>query len=72
MKPMHRNLVAAVRWDYEIGLLSRADLARKYRAVLGLSSVYDIAARRIYPEIKSVRHATAWCKLSWAPGRAGA
>lgn len=65
MKPMHTRLVAAVRWDYEIGLMSCADIARKYHQVMHHSTVYNICSRDIYPHVAPVRHALAWAKQSW-------
>ena len=65
MKSIRPRLVAAVRWDYEIGLMSRADLVRKYHMVLGLTSVYAICNGTLQPGVASARHALAWCKRSW-------
>lgn len=62
---MHRNLVAAVRWDYEVGLQSQAEIARKYRQVMHSTTVYDICAGRIYADVAPVRNNLAWAKLSW-------
>lgn len=62
---MHRNLVAAVRWDYEVGLQSQAEIARKYRLVMHATTAYDICARRIHPDVVPVRNNLAWAKLSW-------
>ena len=65
MKPMHPRLVAAVRWDYEIGLLSQAEIARKYRLVMHATTAYDICARRIHPDVVPMQNPVAWAKLSW-------
>lgn len=65
MKPMRRNLVAAVRWDYEVGLQSQAEIARKYRQVMHPATAYGICARRIHPDVAPVRNNLAWAKLSW-------
>lgn len=58
-------LVAAVRWDYEYGLMAQGDLVAKYRLVLSESSVRGIASGRRHPEVKARRQALAWCKNSW-------
>lgn len=63
--PLHPRLVATIRWDYEIGLLSRADVVRKYRLVVSQASAYQTMAGTIYPDVKPMRHRLAWAKLSW-------
>lgn len=64
-RSLHPRLVAAIRWDYEYGLMSRADVAAKYRLVAGKSCVYDILSGDSYAEVKAQRHALAWCKRTW-------
>lgn len=59
------RLVAAVRWDYEVGLLSRAEVVHKYRLVIAKSTAYQIMAGTLYPDVAPVRHSRAWAKLSW-------
>lgn len=54
------RLVAAVRYDYEIGLMQLADVVRRYSTLLAADTVRDICAGRIYPEVKASR-----CKLNW-------
>jgi len=63
--PLHPRLVAAVRWDYEVGLVSCAEVVRKYRLVMGESAARRIMSREVQPEVAPVRHALAWAKTSW-------
>lgn len=60
-----RRLVAAIRWDYEHGLMSCADIARKYRMVASRDTVYRICNGRAHPKVPATKHAMAWCKSSW-------
>lgn len=64
-RALHPRLVAAIRWDYEYGLMSRAEVVAKYRLVAGRDTVRDILERAAYPEVKAQRHALAWCKRTW-------
>lgn len=61
----HRRLVAAVRWDYEVGLMSQADLVRKYRLVISSAVVREIANGQYQSDVPAARCALAWCKRSW-------
>jgi len=70
MKALHSRLVAAIRYDYEVGLESQAAIAQKYRQVAGFSTVLNICARRIHPDVEPIKHATAWAKLSWGTRKA--
>lgn len=60
-----RALVAAVRWDYEYALMSRADIARKYAAVVSRDAVYDIANGTTHRGILAVRNDGAHCNPKW-------
>lgn len=62
---IHPRLVAAVRWDYEYGLLSHAQLVHKYRLVLQANSIRGIIYGETQPHIKAAKHALAWAKTSW-------
>lgn len=62
---LHPRLVAAVRWDYEYGLLSHAQLVHKYRLVLQANSIRGIIYGETQPQIKAAKHALAWAKTSW-------
>ena len=54
------RLVAAIRWDYEIGLLSAAQCAARYSTLLAADTVRDICAGRIHPDIKASRLKLLW------------
>jgi hypothetical protein len=54
------RLVAAIRYDYEIGLMSQIDVVRRYSTVLDAGTVRDICAGRIHPDVKASRF-----KLNW-------
>lgn len=58
--PVPARLVAAVRWDYEYGLLSMAQCADRYSTLLASSTVRDICAGRIYPDVKASRLKLLW------------
>ena len=62
---LHPRLVAAVRWDYEYGLLSHAQLVHKYRLVLSPAGVRGIIYGDTQPQVKAAKHALAWAKTSW-------
>ncbi len=62
---LHPRLVAAVRWDFDIGLLSVSQLVDKYRLVLSRHHVEQIANGKSHPTIKAERCALAWCKRKW-------
>jgi hypothetical protein len=63
--PLPRSLVAAIRWDYEYGLLSQNDLVRKYAEVASATSVRGIASLRRHPDILAVRNDGAHCNPKW-------
>lgn len=54
------RLVAAVRWDYEYGLLSMAQCVERYSTLLGTDTVRDICAGRIHPDVKASRLKLLW------------
>lgn len=54
------RLVAAVRWDYEYGLLSQAQCVERYSTLLGAHTVRDICAGRIHPDVKASRLKLLW------------
>lgn len=54
------RLVAAVRWDYEYGLLSMAQCAARYSTLIGGQTVRDICAGRIHPDVKASRLKLLW------------
>jgi hypothetical protein len=59
---LDRRIVEAVRYDYEIGLLSMAQVVRKYARVIGADAARDIMNRTTYPEVKPKRHPLGWCE----------
>lgn len=61
---LDRRIVEAIRYDYEIALLSMADVARKYRDVLHPDSARDIMNRATYPGVEPVYHHLGYC-LKW-------
>jgi len=58
--PTPARLVAAVRWDYEIGLMSVAQCAERYSTLLSAHTVRDICADRIHPGVKASRLKLLW------------
>jgi len=54
------RLVAAVRWDYEVGLLSIAQCIERYSTLLAHDTVRDICAGRIHPDVKASRLKLLW------------
>jgi len=58
--PTPDRLVAAVRWDYEVGLMSVAQCVARYSTLLGKQVVYDICAGRIHPDVKASRLKLLW------------
>jgi hypothetical protein len=54
------RVIAAVRWDYEVGLLSLAQLRERYGSILVASTINDIAAGRLRPDIKASRFVVKW------------
>lgn len=63
---LHPQLVAAVRWDYVVGLFSHADIVHKYRLVLDVDTARAICAGYVDAHIMPARHVLAWSKTSWA------
>lgn len=58
--PVPARLVAAVRWDYEVGLLSVAQCVERYSTLLAADTVRDICAGRIHPDVKASRLKLLW------------
>lgn len=58
-------LVAAVRWDYEYGLLSIAQLVDRYRQVMNQNTVRGVAFGTTRSEVKAARNVRAWCNPKW-------
>ena len=58
--PTPDRLVAAVRWDYEYGLLSVAQCVERYSTLLGAGTVRDICAGRSHPDVKASRLKLLW------------
>lgn len=58
--PTPDRLVAAVRWDYEYGLLSVTQCIARYSTLLGGQTVRDICAGRIHPGVKASRLKLLW------------
>jgi hypothetical protein len=58
--PTPDRLVAAVRWDYEYGLLSVAQCVERYSTLLAHQVVRDICAGRIHPGVKASRLKLLW------------
>lgn len=54
------RLVAAVRWDYEYGLLSVAQCVERYSTLLGAQRVREICAGQIHPGVKASRLKLLW------------
>lgn len=54
------RLVAAVRWDYEVGLLPQAQCVERYSTLLAADTVRDICAGRIHPGVKASRLKLLW------------
>jgi len=54
------RLVAAVRWDYEVGLLSIAQCIERYGTLLHPNTVRDICAGRTHPDVKASRLKLLW------------
>lgn len=54
------RLVAAVRWDYEYGLLSMAQCVARYSTLLAADTVRDICAGRTHPDVKASRLKLLW------------
>ena len=54
------RMVAAVRWDYEYGLLSMAQCVERYGTVIGANTVRDICAGHIRPDVKASRMKLLW------------
>jgi hypothetical protein len=54
------RLVAAVRWDYEYGLLSVVQCIERYSTLLSHDTVRDICAGRIHPDVKASRLKLLW------------
>lgn len=54
------RLVAAVRWDYEVGLLSQTQCVARYSTLLSAHSVRDICAGRTHPDVKASRLKLLW------------
>ena len=58
--PTPARLVAAVRWDYEIGLMSVAQCIERYSTLLSAHTVRDICAGRAHPDVKASRMKLLW------------
>jgi hypothetical protein len=54
------RLVAAIRYDYEIGLLSTAQCVERYSTVLGARMVRDICYGHAHPDVKASRLKLLW------------
>ena len=54
------RVIAAVRWDYEVGMLSCAQLRRRYGSILVPDTIYDIVSGRLRPDIKASRFVIKW------------
>jgi len=63
--PLPVALVAAIRWDYEYGLMSQVDLVRKYRDVASEGSVRGIASLRRHPSTLARRNDGAATNPKW-------
>jgi hypothetical protein len=59
------RLVAAIRWDYEHGAMSKCAVARKYRLVVGRNNVLGIVNGRVRPEVVAKQDDLAWSKRTW-------
>lgn len=62
---LDRRLVAAIRYDYEVALMSMADVVRKYHLVVSAWTARRIMHGDVYKEVKAAHHRLAWCKRSW-------
>lgn len=56
------RLVAAIRWDFEIGMLSRGQIIRKYEGVAGPWAIRGIVGRTMDPDIAPRRGYTTYPK----------
>lgn len=54
------RLVAAVRYDFEYGLLSVAQCIERYSTLVGADMVRDICAGRAHPDVKASRMKLLW------------
>jgi len=59
-RSMPDRLVAAVRWDYEYGLMSVAQCVERYSSLLCAHTVRDICAGRMHPGVKASRMKLLW------------
>jgi hypothetical protein len=59
-QPAPARLVAAIRYDYEIGLLSMAQCAERYGTLLSARLVRDICYGRAHPDVKASRMKLLW------------
>jgi hypothetical protein len=62
---LDRRIVEAIRYDFEIGLMTMAQVVRKYHGVVAASTARDIMNRTTYPEVKAVYHPLGYCKRFW-------
>jgi hypothetical protein len=54
------RLVAAIRYDYEIGLLSMAQCAERYNTLVSARMVRDICYGHAHPDVKASRMKLLW------------
>lgn len=64
-KPAHARaipdrLIAAVRYDFEVGMLSLAQLRERYGTLMHPSSIREITAGELRPEIKASKFVLNW------------
>lgn len=57
---LRKRIVAAIRWDFEVGLVSTADLVEKYRRVASADQVRGIVGRLMDPDVPPARAEHAW------------
>lgn len=58
--PIMRRAVGALRYDYEVRLLSKADLVLLYRGLFCKTQVYTITEYKSFVDIRA-----AQCSVSW-------
>lgn len=58
--PTPARVVAAIRWDYEVGLLSVAQCVARYSTLVSDRTVRGICAGTIQPDVKASRFDLLW------------
>lgn len=56
------GIIASVRYDYEVSLMSIAEIGRKYAGIISPSMCWAISVGKIRPEIRAAHHPLKLCK----------